>query len=88
MSYQRKFTGFAKLAGLSAALATPLTSFAQGCAMCYQSANAAKAAFISGLRSGILILLFPPLAICLSLGVVAYRKRNEFNAGEQPWDDQ
>jgi hypothetical protein len=31
------------------------------------------------LRSGILILVLPPMLICIGLAVMTYRKRNQFN---------
>ena len=34
---------------------------------------------IQALRSGILILVFPPMLICIGITVMAYRKRNQFN---------
>jgi hypothetical protein len=34
---------------------------------------------IQALRSGILILVFPPMLICIGLAFMAYRKRNQFN---------
>jgi hypothetical protein len=34
---------------------------------------------IQALRSGILILVFPPMLISIGLAVMAYRKRNQFN---------
>jgi len=59
------------------ALAIPMPLFAQGCAMCYQSAAKSGAQAIQALRAGILILLFPPLFICAGIVRMAYRKRNQ-----------
>ncbi len=44
-------------------LGLPSEAAAQGCAMCYQSASAAKQAGIQALENGVLILLLPPLLI-------------------------
>ena len=52
---------------------------AQGCAMCYTSASAAKAGAIQALRSGILILLIPCLLMFAATAVVVIRRRNQFN---------
>jgi hypothetical protein len=57
-------------------------SFAQSCALCYNNVAASKPSFIAGLRHGILILLFPPLAICLSIGMMTYQRRNRYNENE------
>lgn len=79
-------------AGL-AALAAAIPAFAQGCALCYNTASAAKASAIEALRRGILLLLFPPLLIFIAIFVVAYLHRNQFHeaaeavpAGEGPED--
>ena len=69
------------------ALATFLCSsaliYAQGCAMCYTSAAAAKAGAVQALRSGILILLLPVLVMCSGISIVIYRSRNRFLGGAE-----
>ena len=67
------------LVALAITLTDPAVASAQGCAMCYTAAAAAKAATIKALRSGILILLIPPAVIFIAIFVVAYRRRNIFN---------
>ena len=62
-----------------AALLSPSAIFAQGCAMCYQTAAGSGAQFIQALRHGILIMLFPPILIMAAIYYAAYRKRNQFN---------
>ena len=37
------------------------------------------AALIAALKSGILILVAPPMLICLCIAWMAYKKRNQFN---------
>jgi hypothetical protein len=64
---------------LFAALLTPALAFAQNCALCYSQAAGSGARLIQALRSGILILVFPPMLICIGLAFMAYRKRNQFN---------
>jgi hypothetical protein len=59
---------------------SPSALFAQGCAMCYQSAASSGAQFIQALRHGILIMFFPPILIMAAIFYAAYRKRNQFNA--------
>jgi len=34
---------------------------------------------VQALRSGILILVAPPMLICIGIAVMAYKKRNQFN---------
>jgi hypothetical protein len=67
--------------GLAAAavLASPTALYAQGCAMCYQSAAASGPRSIQALKAGILILMFPPILITAAIVYLAYRKRNKFN---------
>ena len=70
------------------ALAAAPMAYAQGCAMCYTSAAAAKKAGIEALRSGILILLVPPLMIFAGIIWLTYRSRNSFNGhGAEPQED-
>jgi hypothetical protein len=64
------------------ALLSPSALFAQGCAMCYQTAAGSGAQFIQALRHGILIMFFPPLLIMGAIFYAAYRKRNQFNSVE------
>ncbi len=72
------------LVAILLALVQPSTAFAQGCAMCYSTAAAAKAVAIQALRSGILILLLPPLVLFVAIFAVAFRNRERFNG---PTDD-
>ncbi len=66
-------------ATLLAALMVPSLTFAQSCALCYSQAAGSGARLIQALRSGILVLVFPPMLICIGIAVMAYRKRNQFN---------
>ena len=66
-------------AALSASLLFPILSFAQNCALCYTQAAGSGSRMIQALKSGILILMIPPMCICIGLTMMAYRKRNQFN---------
>jgi len=66
------------IGALLAALAIPVSAFAQNCALCYTQAAGAGERIIQALRGGILILVIPPILICTALTVMAYRKRNQF----------
>jgi uncharacterized membrane protein YjgN (DUF898 family) len=72
-------SSLAPLAVAAVVLAASSTAYAQGCAMCYTSASAAKAGAIQALRSGILILLIPSLLIFVATAVLVIRRRNQFN---------
>jgi hypothetical protein len=63
-----------------AILLAPTALFAQGCAMCYQTAANSGSQFIQALRHGILIMFFPPILIMGAIFYAAYRKRNQFNS--------
>jgi hypothetical protein len=86
-SFQFPFSSFfvrlgaqlARLIVTAVALGTARMTFAQGCAMCYTSAESAKKAGIEALRSGILILLVPPLVMFGGIIWLTYRSRNRFN---------
>lgn len=62
-----------------AAMAVSVPAYAQGCAMCYNSAAAARAAGIQALKSGTLILLIPVLLLFAGIVGIAIRSRNRFN---------
>jgi hypothetical protein len=59
--------------------ATAMPAWGQGCAMCYTQAASAGARMVQALRSGILVLIFPPMGICIGLMVMSYKKRNRFH---------
>ena len=60
-------------------LAIPTVVFAQNCALCYTQAAGAGQRVIQALRSGIFMLVAPPMLICIAIAVMAYKKRNQFN---------
>jgi hypothetical protein len=72
--------GFLKRSSAAVALLLlPALADAQNCALCYTQAAGSGQRFIAALRSGILILMIPPMAISIGIAVMAYRKRNQFN---------
>jgi len=70
----------AVLLGVLAIFEAPHSAAAQGCAMCYTSAAAAKKAGIQALQHGILILLVPPLLMFLGIFWVTFRRRDSVEA--------
>ena len=60
------------------AFAGPLPAFSQSCALCYTQAAASTSRFIQALRSGILILVIPPVFTSVVLTVMTYRKRHHY----------
>jgi len=70
------------VAALVLALAHPVAAYAQGCPLCYNTAAAAKASGIQALRSGILILIIPPLLICAGILWRGIKARDMFNGPE------
>jgi hypothetical protein len=67
------------LATLAWAILLPGLARAQGCALCYTQAAGSGSRIIQALKSGILILIIPPMLICLGITWMAYKKRNDFN---------
>ena len=65
-------------------LAFSTVSYAQNCALCYTQAASAGSRVIQGLRSGILVLIIPPMFMSVAITVLAYRKRNQFSRTEAP----
>lgn len=64
------------------ALTLPPPAFSQGCALCYTQAAASGARMIRALRSGIVILMIPPVSLCLGAMFLTYRKRNQCNRAD------
>jgi hypothetical protein len=67
---------------ISAALFVPATAAAQGCALCYTQAAGSGQRMIQALKSGILVLVFPPMGLSVLITVMCYRKRNKFRSLE------
>jgi hypothetical protein len=67
------------LACLLAVLFLSSLSYAQTCALCYTQAASSGSRIIRGLRSGILVLVIPPMFMSVGITVLAYRKRNQFS---------
>jgi hypothetical protein len=65
-------------------LASPLPAFSQSCALCYTQAASATARLIAALRSGILVLVVPPMLMSVGITVLAYKKRNQFTQDDKP----
>jgi hypothetical protein len=61
---------------LLALLLLSSASYGQTCALCYTQAASAGDRIIQGLRSGILVLVIPPMFMSVGITVLAYRKRN------------
>ena len=59
-----------------------LPAFSQSCALCYTQAAASGSRFIAGLRSGIIVLIVPPMFMSVGITLLAYRKRNQFRVDQ------
>lgn len=82
MAYFRKlqFARRAKMALTGAlVIAANAACYAQSCALCYTQAAGAGHRFIQGLRTGILVLIVPPMFMSVGITVLAYKKRNRTN---------
>jgi hypothetical protein len=73
----RKFLLFGAIALML--LALPSGAFSQGCSLCYTQAANSGSRLIHALRNGIVILIIPPLSMCIAAMVFTYRKRNQFH---------
>ena len=60
-------------------LAANAAAYAQGCALCYTQAAGASHRFIQGLRTGILVLIVPPMFMSVGITYLAFKKRNRTN---------
>jgi len=85
-----KFALRAKAALVAAlVLASNAGAYAQSCALCYTQAAGSGHRIIQGLRTGILVLIIPPMFMSVGITVLAYRKRNRTNdrKGENSGND-
>lgn len=53
--------------------------YAQSCALCYTQVAGSGHRFIQGLRTGILVLIVPPMFMSVGITILAYKKRNRTN---------
>jgi hypothetical protein len=67
-------------------LLVPAPVLAQSCSLCYTQAASATARFIQALRSGILVLIIPPVFLYAGISILAYRKRRHFRQDDPPDD--
>lgn len=63
---------------MAAALLFTVPAFSQNCALCYTQAASSGKRFIAGLRTGIIVLIVPPMFMSAGITLLAYRKRNQF----------
>jgi hypothetical protein len=63
----------------SLVFATSAAAYAQSCALCYTQAAGAGHRFLQGLRTGILVLIIPPMFMSVGITLLAYKKRNRTN---------
>jgi membrane-associated HD superfamily phosphohydrolase len=61
---------------------------AQSCALCYTQAASASHRMIQGLRTGILVLIVPPMFMSVGITVLAYKKRNRTKEGQESLDSR
>lgn len=77
---QKKFLTFlGRAMTFGAALLAPSLVLAQNCALCYTQAAGSGSRMIHALKSGIVVLVVPPMLICVGITWMAYKKRNQFN---------
>ncbi len=79
-----RFTRPVKVALTTAVVvATNVAGYAQSCALCYTQAAGAGHKLIQGLRTGILVLIVPPMFMSAGITIMAYRKRNRTNEKQE-----
>ncbi len=80
----RKRLWVVAMAWVAIALLIPSAAFSQSCALCYTQAASAGTRLIQALRSGIVVLIIPPMFMSVGITILAYRKRNQFRSDEYP----
>ncbi len=73
---------------LCALTLAPIAS-SQGCSLCYTQVANSGVRTIRALRNGIVILIIPPLAMCIAAMILTFRRRNQFHDadGSEPHSD-
>jgi len=66
------------MVALAVLLFLAVPAFSQNCALCYTQAASSGPRFIAALRSGIIVLIVPPMFMSAGITWLAYRKRNQF----------
>jgi hypothetical protein len=66
-----------------AVLATATPAFSQSCALCYTQAASSGVRMIQALKSGILILIIPPMGMTAGFFAVAYRRSHRFKRPDE-----
>ena len=64
----------------AAVLLFAVPAFSQSCALCYSQAAGSGGRFVAALRSGIIVLMVPPMFMSVGITWLAYRKRNHFGS--------
>ena len=80
---KKKLLAVVAIAVVVLALMLPPPALSQGCSLCYTQAANSGARLIRALRSGIVILIIPPLSMCLAAIFFSYRKRDQFHKAEE-----
>jgi hypothetical protein len=68
------------LIALAVVLLFAVPAFSQSCALCYTQAAASGGKLIAALRSGIVVLIVPPMFMSVGITWLAYQKRNLFGS--------
>ena len=77
---QKRFSPLvARATALVMSILAPSVVLAQNCALCYTQAAGSGSRMIHALKSGIAVLVVPPMLICIGITWMAYKKRNQFN---------
>jgi hypothetical protein len=86
---RRRLSWIRWICTLLACLILSAACYAQSCALCYTQAASSGNRIIRGLRSGILVLIIPPMFMSVGITWLAYRKRNQFrrdaNSSQEDW---
>jgi hypothetical protein len=89
LANNRRFLRLAVIAlVMVAALMLAPLAFSQGCALCYTQVANSGARMIRAIQHGIVILIIPPLSMCIAAMILTFRRRNQFHeAGDRNESD-
>lgn len=68
-------------------LALAPLAFSQGCSLCYTQVANSGARMIAAIRNGIIVLIIPPVSMCIGAMILTFRRRNQFHQPQGSGDN-
>jgi hypothetical protein len=73
---------------MTAVLLFAVPAFSQNCTLCYTRAASNGAKLIAALRSGIVVMIVPPMFMSVGMTWLACKKNHQFGSAEEKSDSR